>query len=25
MEMEGVEHVEVYVKQKIFDDMARGN
>ena len=25
MEMEGVEHVEVYVKQEIFNDMARGN
>ena len=25
MELEGVEHVEVYVKKEIFEDMARGN
>jgi len=25
MELEGVEHVEVYVKKEIFDDIARGN
>ena len=25
MELEGVEHVEVYVKKEIFDDMAHGN